>query len=89
MRTTEFSAAVTGAQQQRPLWEYLFVFGQVRNMDLGTKLIAMDSADAKTPSKSTSRRPQSNGRRPGPGFGQKLKFDFAYPSKAGYVWLYF
>ena len=61
-------------------------------MHLDTKLIAMDAADAKTLANSTSRRPESNGRRPGPGFGQnpggkKLKLDFAYPSNPGSVYM--
>jgi len=41
-----------------------------QNMYLDTKLTVMDAADAKTLANSTSRRPESNGRRPGPGFGK-------------------
>ena len=51
---------------------YFFTFpGKVQNMESGTKLTATDATDAKTPANSTSPRPESNGRRPGPGFGQK------------------
>jgi len=39
-------------------------------MNLDTKLTAVDATDAKTPANSTCRRPESNGRRPGPGFDQ-------------------
>ena len=35
------------------------------------KLIAKDATDAKTLAISHSRRPECNGRRPGPGFGQR------------------
>jgi len=46
-----------------------------------------NATDAKTPANSTSRRPESNGRQPGPGFGphprKKLKLYFAYPSNPG------
>ena len=42
-----------------------------QNVDPGTKLTAMDATDARTPTNSTSPRPESNGRRPGAGFGQK------------------
>ena len=53
-----------------------------------TKLTATDATDAKTLANSTSRRPESNGRRPGSRFGQnpgnkKMKLDFAPPSNAG------
>jgi len=37
----------------------------------GTKLTAMDATNAQTLATSTSPRPESNGRRPGAGFGQK------------------
>jgi len=56
-----------------------------------TKLTVMDATDAKPPANSTSRRPESNGRRPGPGFGQnpynkQFKLYFAYPSnRAGII----
>ena len=48
---------------------YFFSAGS-QNMDLGTKLTAMDATDAKTPAIEASRRPESNGRRPGPRSGQ-------------------
>ena len=40
-------------------------------MDLGTKLIVENATDAKTLANSASRQSESNGRHPGPGFGQK------------------
>ena len=39
-------------------------------MDSDGKNIAMDATDAKILANATSRRPESNGRRPGPGFCQ-------------------
>ena len=50
---------------------HLFFLGQVQNMDSGTKLAGTDATGAKIPAKSTSPRPESNGRRPGPGFSAK------------------
>ena len=38
-------------------------------MDLDTKLTVKIATDAETPANSASRRTESNGRRPGPGFG--------------------
>jgi len=43
----------------------------VQNMHSGTKLTVKDATDAKTQANSTSPRAESNGRRPGPGFGPK------------------
>jgi len=40
-------------------------------MDSDTKLTAKDATDAKTPQIRPPPRPESNGRRPGPGFGPK------------------
>jgi len=42
-----------------------------QNLHSDTKLTAEDATDAKTPANSTSRRAESDGGRPGPGFGQK------------------
>jgi len=53
------------------------------------KLTAKNAIDVKTPANSTSRRPESDGRRPGPGVGhksetkQKVQFYFAYPNNPG------
>ena len=56
-----------------------------QNTDSGTKRTAKDATDAKSVQNSTSPRPESNGRRPRPGFAAKpckTKFEFyiAYPS---------
>jgi len=40
-------------------------------MDSDTKLTVTDATYAKSPANLTSPRPESNGTRPGPGFGQK------------------
>jgi len=48
---------------------YFFSAGY-QNMDLGTKLTVKNATDPKTPANSASRRSDSNGRRPGPRFGQ-------------------
>ena len=51
---------------------YTFDFDRVPKQAFGHyKLSAKDAADTKTPAKSTSPGPESNGRRPGPGFGPK------------------
>jgi len=42
-----------------------------QNMHSDTKLTATDATGAKTPAISASSRPESNGRHPGPGFGQQ------------------
>jgi len=42
-----------------------------QNKNSGTKLIAKDATDAKTPANSTFPRPEPDGRRPGQGFGPK------------------
>ena len=47
------------------------IVGQV-NLHSDTNLIAKDATDAKTLVNSRAPRPESNGRRPGPGLGQKL-----------------
>jgi len=57
------------------------------NLHSDTKLAAKDIKDTKTLAKSPSPRPESNGRRPGPGFrkksANKFELDFAYPSNSG------
>jgi len=58
-------------------------------MHSAAKLTVKDATDAKTQANSASRRPESNGRRLGPGFGQKsgkqkVKVDFAYPGNPGH-----
>jgi len=45
-----------------------------QNMHSGTKLTANDATDAKLPTTSMSLRPESNGRRPEPGFGTSSNF---------------
>jgi len=47
----------------------LFFWTGFQNMDLRTKLTVENATDAKAPANWTSRRPESNRRRPGPGFG--------------------
>lgn len=70
---------------------YVFAncFTRFQNMNLDTSLLAMDATGAIAPANLTSPRPVCNGRRPGPGFGQKswklFKFDFADPSDRGYI----
>jgi len=49
---------------------FLLFWAGFQNMDLGTKLTVKNATDAKTPANSASRRTESNGRRPGPRFGQ-------------------
>jgi len=64
---------------------FIFLSAGFQNVDAGAKLTAKDATDAETPANSTSPPPESNGRRPGPGFGQKsgklVQILFAYPSK--------
>jgi len=45
-------------------------------MHSGAKLTAKDATDTKTPANSTSPRPESIGRRPGPGFCRKSQKHF-------------
>ena len=59
-------------------------------MNLDTKLTATDVTGAKSLANSTSLRPESNGRRPIPGTGQKkqetqLELYVAYPSNPRYI----
>ena len=65
---------------------FLIVFSAgFQNMDSCTKLTAKDATDAKTPANSTSRRPESDGRRHGPGFGPKsgrTEFIFIWLTRA-------
>ena len=65
-----------------------FFFCRIPKSGFGTKLTVKNATGTKTPANSASRRTESNGRRPGPGFGQnpgnkKLKLYFAYPSNPG------
>lgn len=60
------------------------------NVHADTKLTANDATDAKKQVNSMSPRPESNARRPGPGFGQQVgktnfQFYLAYPSNLGKV----
>ena len=53
---------------------YFFFFSAVfQNIDSDTKLNVKDATYAITPANSMSRRFESNGRRPGPGFGRNTK----------------
>ena len=66
---------------------YFFTFFSAgfQNMDLDTKLTVKNAMDAKTPANSASRRSESNGRRPGPRFGQnsgKKSLTFIWPTRA-------
>ena len=46
-------------------------------MDSDTELTVADATDTRTPPNPTSPRPEANGRRPGPGFGQQIrKYNF-------------
>jgi len=69
---------------------YFFSAG-FQNLDLDTKLTVKNATDAKTPANSASRRTESNGRRPGPGFDQnpwkKVKTLFGLPEQS-WVCLY-
>jgi len=66
---------------------FLLFFGGIPKSGFGTKLNIENATDAKTPANSASRRTESNGRRPGPRFGQnpgkKFKLYLAYPSNPG------
>jgi len=62
-----------------------FCLTSFQNMRSNTKLTAKDATDAKKLANSTSRRPESNGRRHGPGFGpkpRKTKFNFILLTRA-------
>jgi len=66
----------------------LVFFGRIPKSGFGTKLAVKNATDAKTLANSASRRSESNGRRPGPGFGQNpgetsYNCFFAYPSNPG------
>lgn len=69
--------------------EMFFLFDRFRKYAFGHEVDRPDATDTKAPDNSTSPRPESNGRHPGPGLGQqsgkqKLKLEFAYPSYPGY-----
>ena len=63
----------------------LFFSAGFQNMDWGTKLTVKNATDAKTMANSTSWRSESNGQRPGPGFGQnpgRKRLNFILPTRA-------
>jgi len=69
--------------------DFFLFSGSFQNIHSGTIFAPTDATDAKTLVSSTSQRPESNGRRPAPGFGQKLcktkieLYYFAYPDNPG------
>ena len=64
---------------------FLFFFGRTPKSGFGTKLTVKNATDANTQANSASRRSESNGQRPGPGFGQnprKKSQNFILPTRA-------